>query len=330
LSRSLLRVIHLPRFFAIGAVFALLVWSASIGTAFAADDFARVSALVDRASAASGAERETLVADALGELEAHPAFDQKAWLEEPLRANPPDLPLAQARLAREAEASAGGPVGFVPNQDPRASLNQVLADARFHPRSWQDDVPAILLPLAIIGIAIANFLWSIIRWPFDRLFELLIAFVTSRAFGPIMAVGAIAVVIAVVTLYRRGLTAILVRQAEVAANREGLPLTAADALAAAGREDALAHYREACHFVLFATLLWIEEKGIARFDRSATNREHLDQLVRVATLPDRRLVGALEPVISRFDRVWYGQSFATADDYRDLLGLAGRVRDALP
>ena len=328
-----------PRSRLIDVLFAILVWSVAIGTASADDVSARVTrvtrvtrvaGLVDRAIASTAGDRDALVAEALRDLTDSPAFDDQDWLEEPLRAQPPDLDLAKARLAREVEATTSTPAGFVPSPDPHTALERVLADSRFHPRTWQDDIPVVLLPIVLVATAIVSILWSIIRWPFDRLFDLLAAFVNSRAFGPMMALGAIAVVIAVVVLYRRGLRAILVRQAELGSHGETLPQTSADALDAAGREQSLGRYREACHFVLFATLLWIEEKGIARFDRSATNREHLDQLARVATSPDRRLIRALEPVIVRFDRVWYGQSFATADDYRDLLALSGRVRDALP
>ena len=151
----------------------------------------------------------------------------------------------------------------------------------------------------------------------------------SPVFGPLMAVAALAIGAGIVVLYRRGLGAILVRQAESEMVKAAAPVTAAEALAEAAKQDALARYREACHFLLLATLLWIEEKGLARFNRSATNREHLTQLASVAEVPDRRLVVALEPAIARFDRVWYGQAFVSHADYRDLLTLAGRVRDSL-
>jgi hypothetical protein len=329
--RSRARQHRLPRFLAMLICSALLVGLSLPGTA-SADDvpalLARVSGLVDRAIASKDGGADALVALALRELDGATFYDQAAWLEEPLKAHPPDLQLAKARIARASEAAAPAVAGPAIPQEPQATLNHVLADSRFHPHTWQDDVPAILLPLALVVVAIANVIWSLIRWPFDRLWDLFVLFANSWAFGPIMAIGAVAVIVGLILLYRRGLRAILVRQAEIGANRDGLPLTAAEALAAARQEEALARYREACHYVLFATLLWIEEKGIARFDRSATNREHLDQLARVA-VPGGRVVGALEPVINRFDRVWYGQSFATADDYRDLLALATRVQDSL-
>jgi hypothetical protein len=82
-------------------------------------------------------------------------------------------------------------------------------------------------------------------------------------------------------------------------------------------------YREACHFVLTATLLWLEEHTGANFDPAATNREHL---ARVANQP--LVAAALAPVVNYFDRLWYGQESVAETDYRELLGLAARVREA--
>jgi hypothetical protein len=37
---------------------------------------------------------------------------------------------------------------------------------------------------------------------------------------------------------------------------------------------------------------------------------------------------ALGPLVAAFDRLWYGTSAVTESDYRRLLDLAGRVREA--
>jgi hypothetical protein len=324
-------MIHARTFIVVFATVLSVSWTFWSSRAFADDvpgALARASALVDQASAASGTAQDRFVADALRELSGEPSLRESGWLQEPLRAVPPNLPLAKVRIIAAIDAVSGGTPVAAPDQA-RANLKQVLDGPRFHPHTWQDDLPAFLLPVVLIGTAVAQFVWNLIRWPFDRLGDLLLAVIRSPAFGPLLAVGAVVVAGGIVMLYRRGLRAIMVAQAEAAAGPAALPLTAAEALAAGQRESSLGRYRAACHFVLLATLLWIEENGAARFDRSATNREHLGRLAAMAALPDRRLVGALEPVIHRFDHVWYGQSFASDDDYRDLLALAGRVRDAL-
>jgi hypothetical protein len=96
-----------------------------------------------------------------------------------------------------------------------------------------------------------------------------------------------------------------------------------EALARAAAQSAAGHYREACHFVLMATLLSIEERGQIRFDPAATNREHL---TRLAALP--AVARALDLVVARFDRIWYGQAWVSETDYRDLLSLSRRVAQA--
>jgi hypothetical protein len=68
---------------------------------------------------------------------------------------------------------------------------------------------------------------------------------------------------------------------------------------------------------------------LARFDRSATNREQVAQLASVGRAVDGRLIDALQLIVRRFDRIWYGQPFATDADFDELLLLASRVRDTL-
>ena len=66
-------------------------------------------------------------------------------------------------------------------------------------------------------------------------------------------------------------------------------------------------------------LLWIEEHGQTRFERSATNWEHLQRL-------DPTSPAGLHSAdsIDRFDRLWYGQADVSSEDYRDLEELARR------
>jgi Domain of unknown function (DUF4129) len=205
----------------------------------------------------------------------------------------------------------------------RAILAEVLADPIFQEPDWTSMLPGWLIPAALLLKALVEFIWNVMRWPIDRLLDLLGRILGAALGGPAVVVLALLLLVAIVLLYQRGLRAAIVRQAEIPAGAQLLPLTAGESLALAGRRAASGLYRDACHFVLLATLLAIEERGHARFDPAATNREHL---ARLAAQPS--LARALEHVVGRFDRIWYGQDAASEADYRELLSLADRVSEA--
>jgi hypothetical protein len=205
----------------------------------------------------------------------------------------------------------------------RAILDEVLALPIFQEQDWISSLPPWLIPAALLIKVVIEFIWNAMRWPLDRLWDLVARIVGDVLRGPVVLVLSIVVVAGLTLLYQRGLRSAIVRQAEVPSSDQPLPPTAGEALSLAARQSAAGHYREACHFVLLSTLLAIEERGHARFDPSATNREHL---ARLATWPP--LARALERVVARFDRVWYGQDAVTERDYRDLLSLARGVSEA--
>jgi hypothetical protein len=286
-----------------------------------------VATLVDDASRSTGSARTALITEAVADLEADPELSDE-WLREPLVANPPNFPDARARLAAATDALRAP--SRPPVEDARAILARVLDDPRFHPRTWLDLIPKFLVPAALLASAIVQFIWSVVRWPFDRLYDLWRLALNSPLFGPVMAMGALAVVVGLIALYRVGLRSTLVSQAETKApSSRDTPPTGAVALAEARLSASTGQYREACHFLLLATLLWLDEAGLARFDRTATNREQVAHLASVGGAVDGRLIEALRLVVRRFDRIWYGQPMATDADYEELLVLASRVRDAL-
>ena len=67
-------------------------------------------------------------------------------------------------------------------------------------------------------------------------------------------------------------------------------------------------YRGAIRFRCLAVLLTLDEAGRLVFDRTATNREYLFR----APGP---LQEHLQPLLTRFDEVWYGESPTTADEW---------------
>ncbi len=123
-----------------------------------------------------------------------------------------------------------------------------------------------------------------------------------------VAIVTVASVVLVFTLWRHLVAAAQVKQKETAQ----APLTATGALAQARRFANAGDLREAVRELYLATLLMLDERGLLRYDRSLTNREYLDI---VAGEPTVR--AALEPIVSTFDRTWYGFQAIGQEDYEN-------------
>ncbi|HET9493647.1 MAG TPA: DUF4129 domain-containing protein, partial [Chloroflexia bacterium] len=80
-----------------------------------------------------------------------------------------------------------------------------------------------------------------------------------------------------------------------------LGMTAAEARGKAQEAADEGDYRGALRFRCLALLLALDEAGMLAFDRAATNREYL---VRAP----RPIHDELQPLLDRFDAVWYGNS----------------------
>ena len=76
------------------------------------------------------------------------------------------------------------------------------------------------------------------------------------------------------------------------------------AVEAAGEGD----YRSAIRFRCLAVLLALDEAGMLAFDRAATNREYL---VRAP----RPIHDQLQPLLDRFDAIWYGNSPTSGEEW---------------
>ncbi len=85
------------------------------------------------------------------------------------------------------------------------------------------------------------------------------------------------------------------------------PPTSVAALESAATSEESQDYRNAIRYLYLSSLLLLDERGLLRYDRTLTNREHLRQINNKP-----QLVEALRPVVDTFDRVWYG--FAPVDD----------------
>jgi hypothetical protein len=113
-----------------------------------------------------------------------------------------------------------------------------------------------------------------------------------------------------------------VMQPAAFANGDGDEPQTADA--AQYRADASAQaqdYRAAVRYLYLASLLLLDEKRLLRYDPTLTNREHLQRIQ-----DKRELVTLLRPVISVFDRTWYGFADISEADYRQYLAHVERLR----
>jgi hypothetical protein len=79
------------------------------------------------------------------------------------------------------------------------------------------------------------------------------------------------------------------------------PKTASSATDRASAFAANGNYRSAIRYLYLSSLLWLDERGLLRYDASLTNREHLRQVRDQHELHDR-----LRKVVNTFEDVWYG------------------------
>lgn len=97
-----------------------------------------------------------------------------------------------------------------------------------------------------------------------------------------------------------------------------LGMNAVEARRRAGVSASEGDYRSAIRYRCLAVLLALDEAGKLAFDRTATNREYLFRAS--GTLHDE-----LQPLLDRFDDVWYGGAPAAAPEWDEYTARAGRV-----
>ncbi|WP_298818726.1 DUF4129 domain-containing protein [Chloroflexus sp.] len=224
--------------------------------------------------------------------------DQR-WLAEALAQRDPDLPAIAARLGALIDALAMPEHGV-----PATALQQweqVLNEPPFNQtrdESW-----------------LTHFLNWLLEW-FAQLMpevpEVPVANEPEAISGltPLVQIGLIVAAMllgGVIIFWARGARRVLRAPVKAPAEATDDPVTVSEAqrLAAAARQAS--DRRSAVRYLYLAALLWLNEQGVLRYDRSLTNREYLQRLR--SSSPARDL---LEPVIATFDAVWYG--FRPIDD----------------
>lgn len=233
-----------------------------------------------------------------------------AWLREALVGEPPDYPVVIARLG--AILDALGQPRTAPDADALTRLAQVYEVPPFKdralPSAWDRFWGAV-------GRAIARF--------FEQLFGNLptpnpAPTTGGQSFSGLSPTGwatlliGLLLVLALIVYAVRGVRHSMVADARAQAEADEVELlTAAEAIDQAQIEARAGNYRSATRHLYLSSLLWLEERGMLRYDRSRTNREYLQQL-RGKPAHD-----ALAPVVDTFEQVWYGHRPLDATTFSD-------------
>ncbi len=231
-----------------------------------------------------------------------------------LRADPPDVPKVLACLDGMLAARERFPAG-VYSQEDIASLQAILARPEFR---WER--PASPL----------QELWDKF-W--EKLFELL-----ERLFGKRQGSADVSILpvppwlfpalflLPVLVYALRGLLSGWISEAGLAegARAEEL-LTAETAFERAGALSDGGDYRTAIRYLYLSALLYLDERGLLRYDRSKTNREYLRMVAA-----DPPLARSLRAVVEVFDRVWYGFEPVDQAAYADYLEHVNELRRQRP
>lgn len=115
------------------------------------------------------------------------------------------------------------------------------------------------------------------------------------------------------------------REGETLESFGEIPIHATEAQAKATTAAGAGDFREAMRLLYLAALLHLDEVGLLRFDRALTNREVLATVVNRTTLHS-----ALSPVVTQFDRVWYGHAPFGASDFEQMQGQIEQLRQMTP
>jgi hypothetical protein len=261
-------------------------------------DLATYTLWLREAQAAAGRGDRLGLEDAAGRLTATASVRlpsgatiavDNAWLAEALRDVEPDMAAIGARLGAILDALAL-PQSAAP-EDARARLAEILSRPPFVQPA--DDPPP-------------SWLRDLFEW-LARVLEQLfrpVGHAASAGARPIAwAIGIVGAVLllAVIVYLVRGLRRGLVAEATTGDDDPEANLTAKTALELAGGLARGGDYRTAVRYLYLSALLWLDERGVLRYDRALTNREYLDRVRDNPALRDR-----LAPVVDTFDRVWYG------------------------
>lgn len=103
------------------------------------------------------------------------------------------------------------------------------------------------------------------------------------------------------------------------------PSTASGAVDLASDHAARQDYRNAVRYLYLSSLLWLDERGVLRYNATLTNREHLRQLHDQIQIHD-----TLRGIVNVFEDVWYGNMSVDEGSYRRFVQQVDALRRMLP
>lgn len=224
-----------------------------------------------------------------------------------------DLPSLRRRLDALDNTLRAQP-RFPANTTGLRSLDSILAQPVFHP--LQNPLDRLL---GLLGDLILNVLAAIAQF---------LSGLTGRAPG----LGLPLLILAPVFLVVLAVLAVLLARAIVrravadipATDMSGEPATFSSAESRAESEAARGDYRAALRYLVLATILDLQERGLLDLRPGLTNREYLRDLRRQA----EQLRSPLAELVDAFDRVWYGHQEVSAEEYARYEALAREARAA--
>jgi Na+-transporting methylmalonyl-CoA/oxaloacetate decarboxylase gamma subunit len=241
------------------------------------------------------------------------------WLATALAEEPPAYPMIVARLG--AILDALGQPRTEHDPDALRKLDAIYEAPPFKSR----EVPSAWTRFwRSVGNAILRFLEAL----FGNLPAPPVPAGPGTSFAGVTPVGwallvaGLLLVIGILVYAIRGVRRSVVAEArawEEAAEEE--TLTTVEAIDRAQADAQAGNYRGAARHLYLSSLLWLEERGLLRYDRSRTNREYLQQL------RGKRVHDSLAPVVETFERVWYGHRPFDADSFREYERQVAALRD---
>jgi len=223
------------------------------------------------------------------------------WLADALAQEPPDYDLITGRLGALLDA-LGEPPTAGTTGDAEQQLENVFNRAPFTTRQ----TPNFFQQLVD----------RVLTWLFDRLAPVFgpgssAAFRALSPLGWLLLIGGVLLVIGLLVYALRGVRGTVLGDQRVRQAVAEAGLSSADAQARAQELLNGGDARSAVRYLYLASLLWLHEHKLLRYERSLTNREYLNQVQNNPRLHER-----LSPVVSTFDRVWYGKRPIDAEALR--------------
>jgi hypothetical protein len=199
-----------------------------------------------------------------------------------------------------------------------AALQAILARPELQVAERRSLLDGLLDPIRVWVRWLGTELMRLLGWILEPAADLDGAVILYAIVG-VALVMLIGVALTLRRLMRGSLTgdAALAAAAVVGRPRAADELTRARALAQAGET------RQAVHYLYRAMLLRLDERDHLPFDGTLTNRELLP---RLTAAPE--LANPFAELVARFDRLWYGQTDCSADEYATFAALADRVWQA--